>query len=735
MPHKTLVRNLVLFVLLKVLGSFDSGAFSASLNGDNGISEDWGLSVAQQGTLSSSVFLGNMIGCAIAGHLFSLYSAKLLLFFSLIVHGFFTFLFASAESYEFALLCRFFIGVTLAFIVVYTPVWVDAFAPKNSAATWMALQNAGVPLGIMLGFVMGGLLPTYTSVSWEWTFFAKVVVMVPIVAIVGKTDRRALDNEAQMRHEQHRKEQNLMQTSSPLGEGGSHGQQQQQQGFVSIVSDSVLRFRHTGVLLLQNGVFISNMLSLSGLYFVVSGLQTFVTSYLRAAPFNASMDTIVIGFGCAVVTAPVFGVICGGIMLDRIGGYHGNILRASKFALGWGIASAVVAVSCIFITETHVFLMVVWVLLFCGGAIIPPGSGINMASLPEALRPTGSSVAQMSFNFLGNFSGPLLCGWISELSGSLTWGVRAVFSMAVVGVIPMMCCTYFASRRHARSISRNHSDDEGHLVHPDQSAATAPFPPCDGDSEILVYVMDGNSPPQLYQHDSGVRAAAVTHRCFAAPQAREHHVHCCTANMSVIGALEEAVESGESPRNSEDELELAPQASKPTEAGGIEPQPPLPASQKSSNNSFRKKSERLSTPPRCLCKSPSEHAVKRCHFEGSPLVALMVQSTLTSPQLPQQHSSSFVHNRTNESITTLGSMHRYPAPAPVALGGDAEPVDDEMSNQSITLDSGNFNMSFPSQHSFGLNLVRGLLGVDGGGDNAAHHHQGTKRSGNPSPNR
>ncbi|CUI14865.1 Hypothetical protein, putative [Bodo saltans] len=50
-PRKVLLRNLTLFVILKILGSFDSGAFSATLNGENGITESWGLSVAQQRTV------------------------------------------------------------------------------------------------------------------------------------------------------------------------------------------------------------------------------------------------------------------------------------------------------------------------------------------------------------------------------------------------------------------------------------------------------------------------------------------------------------------------------------------------------------------------------------------------------------------------------------------------------------------------------------------------------------
>jgi MFS family permease len=489
-PRDVLTNNLKLFVLLKVLGSFDSGAFSATLNQDGGIADDWSLSVGQQGTLSSSVFLGNMIGCAVAGHLFSKYSAKRLLTVSLMIHALFTFLFATSESYELAILCRFFIGVTLAFIVVYTPVWVDDFAPKDVAATWMALQNAGVPLGIMMGFVIGGLLPTYTGMEWEWAFFIKAIGMIPIIALLAKQNRSSLDRQKMTLREavtpltpqpttttsggkRHRRQRSgestagehtttTNNTSFVDSHISAHAAQLKAAGGAGFFGAAL--FHRQGTLakalrrwaalarrFLRNGVFIANLLSLCSLYFVVSGLQTFVMSYLRAAPFYASTQTIVLGFGCVVVTAPVFGVVAGGVLLDRIGGYHGNIYKASLFGLAWGVGAAVLAVVCVFIETTWMFLFVVWLLLFCGGAIIPPGTGISMASLPESLRPTGSSVSQMACNFLGNFLGPLACGWIAEQSGSLSWGVRSLFAMGVLGVVPMALTSYFASpRRRAK---------------------------------------------------------------------------------------------------------------------------------------------------------------------------------------------------------------------------------------------------------------------------------------------
>ena len=431
-------RLLVLFVVLKIAGSFDSGAFSAALGADNGITDDLGLSTTQQGTLGSSVFLGNIVGCAIAGHMFSVYKGQKVLASALALHAVSTILFASVESYNLALVCRFAVGATLAFIVVYTPLWVDEFAPKQKASSWMAFQNAGVPIGIMFGYVLGGLVPGYTDFSWKWPFYLKAAALVPVIAAMARVDGRLVDIKL--------RSSGVPSAAADLTDFPNTPQP----GIVNAVSEaireSITRSISSAKKFAQNGIFVCCVLAMSSLYFVVTGLQTFAMPYLRADPFNASPKDIVLGFGFSVVSAPVFGVVAGGLLLDRIGGYHGNMHRASAFACAWATAAAFMSIFCIFATSTSTFLVVVWLMLFCGGAVVPPTSGLILASLPENSRAAGSSISTVVFNLLGNFLGPIVCGWVADRSGSLALGVQLVLSVSLIGVIPMALCIWFAKR-------------------------------------------------------------------------------------------------------------------------------------------------------------------------------------------------------------------------------------------------------------------------------------------------
>ncbi|CAD2218427.1 transporter protein [Angomonas deanei] len=291
-----LKRNMYLFIWLKAIGSYDSGAFSAVLAVENGMSDSLGLSTLDKGNLAASVFLGNIIGCPVAGHLFGSYNEQNVLNASLIAHTVATFLFAFFPGYYYCVFFRFFIGFTLAFIVVYTPVWVDHFAPRDKKSIWMASHNAGVPLGIMFGYLVGAYFPSFTAIPWEWAFYLKCLLMVPTIVYVGSANPRSLnargpgalmteDNNSDTSSPKTR-QTNLAGTTIP-GDKGVLAQ---------LKTSATTLFRRFSPLI-ANPVFMCAVFAMSAMYLVATGLQNFVTEYLKEEPFNASILTIMLGFG------------------------------------------------------------------------------------------------------------------------------------------------------------------------------------------------------------------------------------------------------------------------------------------------------------------------------------------------------------------------------------------------------------------------------------------------------
>lgn len=441
---------LLLFVSMKIITSYDSGAFSASLGGDNGIAIDMGLNPAEGGALGSSVFLGNLCGCLLCGSLFGQHSAKSMMLIGMSLHALTTLLFAISQSFEVAMVVRFCLGVTIAFPVVYSPMWVEEHAPAKRRTTWMALCNAGVPIGTMFGFVVGGLLPSLSDFSWRWAFHFKVIAMIPCLAAIAQCDPATFDQPPNA-------------IAAVLGQPpaeeavGFPLQTAHPDSFTFFdhrVTDGYIlhRFLVTLKRFLSNKMFVANVAALCVLYFIVTALQTFITVYLRAPPFNAEMATIVAGFGTTVVTAPVFGVIGGGLLVDKLGGYHRSWLVPTKVMLGWGVACAVFSVITIFAATTATFLLCTWILMFCGGAIVPVATGLIMASVDEDERSLASSLSVVMFNLFGYFLGPIVCGAVADVT-SMAWGIRSVLLLAIPGIAPMLWAWRIAVKQSRGSLA------------------------------------------------------------------------------------------------------------------------------------------------------------------------------------------------------------------------------------------------------------------------------------------
>jgi MFS family permease len=422
-----LERKHVLYLMcaLKIITSYDSGAYGAVLGIDDGIAQALQLSVVDEGALGSAPFVGNTLGCAAAGILFSRYEAKPLLMFGMGMHFVCTILFAMSPTFIIAVCARTLIGFTLSFVVVYSVVWTDVFSPRASATTWLAAMNAGVPLGMLLGFVMGGAVTPELELSWRLTFLFKAMILLPVLLALHRAPARSVNDPGATDLTRKRRHEAQL-TAAGVAEPN--------------VCESVIRNAST---LLRNELFVCAVLGLVVLYFVVTAMQVFVTSYLRGAPFYASMSTIVFGFGAASVTAPVFGVVAGGMIVDRLGGYS-NLKRAALFGAACGTGAAWFGLLACYMTTVPTFIAALWFMLFVGAANVPVGTGILMAAVPPAMRPTASAYAAVAFNTFGYFLGPIVCGAIADRTG-LQQAFHIVLMMSSLGCIPLGLTVVFAS--------------------------------------------------------------------------------------------------------------------------------------------------------------------------------------------------------------------------------------------------------------------------------------------------
>lgn len=122
------------------------------------------------GILGSVVYGGLTIGSATATMIFSKGQyIKLTLAGSLLLNAISLYLFTLSSSYLICLVLRLFIGFFQVFLVIYMPVWADAYGTEKQKSIWLTILLLASPMGVIFGYTLTFYMIKYFS--WEWSFY------------------------------------------------------------------------------------------------------------------------------------------------------------------------------------------------------------------------------------------------------------------------------------------------------------------------------------------------------------------------------------------------------------------------------------------------------------------------------------------------------------------------------------------------------------------------------------
>jgi hypothetical protein len=197
--------------------------------------------------------------------------------------------------------------------------------------------------------------------------------------------------------------------------------------------------------LLKHKVYMISTASVVVLLFIVTAIQYWITDYLKIV-LQAEQDAITIAFVVTCVTAPTLGIILGGCIVQKYGGYE------SKIASLWCVLFAVVAGCCsiaIPIFNNIIgFAIVLWLFFFFGGAIVPNIIGIYISSLPIELRGAGNSFSNTLINAFGYLPAPYVYGTIFDATAEINKKIAlaSVVNYCWVGVLLLALSMFFRYR-------------------------------------------------------------------------------------------------------------------------------------------------------------------------------------------------------------------------------------------------------------------------------------------------
>ena len=451
----------VFLCLLQLIMNFDSGIVPASLTA---LKKEFDMTDTELGLLGSLVYVGLVCSCPLTGYLLTTWkSQRKVLLLSIFLNMIALVIFVAVPSKGLLMFSRFLTGLSQAPLFVYPPVWVDEFAPDESLTTWVSSLQGMAPLGVMLGYLFSFVftesfkdpesLGPIEGPKWGWRVatIIQIVLLIPFFFMYIKMPGRffnSLGGELGRLVDQHKKitksKENLLagvELSDAKAKG--KGKQGKKRSMRANTNAEDLSIGQQLCRLLSSALYMRLVFALSGLYFIVTGIQFWATIYM-VEKVGANPLTVKTGFVLTSITGPLIGVFFGGWLIDKLGGYKDDSGQSGVVALRvcsyLGAGAVLFACISAFTLNFWIVLISIWLVLFFGGAILPALTGIIINAVGEECKNMASSFSMFMYNIVGYAMAPFLSGVVSDAANDMVWGWRLIMLMS----IPSILCAVLA---------------------------------------------------------------------------------------------------------------------------------------------------------------------------------------------------------------------------------------------------------------------------------------------------
>lgn len=451
------------------------------------IKQDLSMQNFEFGLLGSIVYGGLVVGSGVATGIYSKSKwIKPTIIGSLVMNSVCIILFTITNSFYFDCFLRFWIGFFQVFLVIYMPVWGDSFASENQKSAWLTFLILASPLGVVGGFTMTSIFTAFKTWRWSFyvqglcmvpcaiTFCLTPAKYLDIEGTVRFRKRCAhivqqklykhlnseVIREMRLSHADSRTESvkslainetsdflellesfdnEFFTANSPVPKNKENimairqkALQKLEKQIKKIDNGRASNLDSTGFggekkpfmeelkSVISNKVFVALCMCLTGLFFVVTGIQYWAPDYLKKV-LEVDDHTASVYFATTSLFAPVSGVIIGGIITTSYGGY--NSRKAQLLQCVLGCIAVLSALPIPFMSDFFYIGILFWILLFCGGFILPPVTGIMINSVGDYQKSSANSVANLIYNLLGFAPAPGLYGFVSQVTGSDRWSM------------------------------------------------------------------------------------------------------------------------------------------------------------------------------------------------------------------------------------------------------------------------------------------------------------------------
>ena len=459
-----------LLIYISIVMELDQGVLSSTTDS---LSKDMELNDNQLGGLGSMIFLGKALGCIIFFTLINKLNRK----YMLLVTSFLTILSllltTQTKNLILLYLCRIVVGLAQSYLGIYSPVWADQFGIHKYKSIILSCQHLSSSLGYLFGYVMGIWL------GWELSFYVQnIMLVIPTVILIFISDKyfsmslmpikskmKLLEKEEDKNNkkdeiekeikkikvtvlddsyeEEKINEENKEEEPIDLEDDISLFEDIQKQGENMSKRSIILQIKA----IIKSPLFILINITLCSIYAIVAAIQFWINDYLQFGLQIEDAKTRFIMFGSVIVTSPPLGMVIGGIILSKVGGYESE--KAIYIPLISSLIVSIFANLAPLSTNAYIFLPLFWVYFFSGSTIIPAANGISLVSVEKKYAGAASSISILLYNVLGRFPGPNLYAFFKSLvdddtSRTPMW---LLLNVSVIGFLAVLIALKFNKKK------------------------------------------------------------------------------------------------------------------------------------------------------------------------------------------------------------------------------------------------------------------------------------------------
>ena len=472
-----------LFIIsITIFMGLDQGILSSSTSE---LMKDFEMTERELGGFGGMVFLGNSIGCICAFAIISKINRKLLLLGSMILDVLCLLLTTQTKNLILLYSYRVIAGIVQSFLSIYSPVWSDQFGIHKYKSIMISLIHISSSIGYLIGFVFGYLF------IWEHAFYIQNLILIIhiVILILFLPDKyfsmsllplkAKLQNELNIKKENdenikeremnniineiedvnirindidqinanplinNKKEENEIITENENGESFFEDIQINNE---DLTKESFLTYFK---IIIKSPIYILMNITLTCIFLVASSIQFWINDYMENGLLITDKKTRLLSFTAVAITSPPLGIILGGILAGKLGGYDTE--NAIYIPIIASFIVSILANIAPLTIKLQYFLPLFWTYLFLGCILLPVARGIVLVSVDKKYNGPINSISTLIYNVIGKLPGPNLYAFFkSKFDKNSRIPFWLLLNVAVPGFISSFICLKYQKEKYRK---------------------------------------------------------------------------------------------------------------------------------------------------------------------------------------------------------------------------------------------------------------------------------------------